>query len=93
MADYSEVEECKWGVKNHLKDGVDGNENRTIFAISSGKIVPDQNLFTTMDELLAHLGFLERCALTIAIHLAIPTRIRPSRSAGLSGRNAHANPT
>jgi hypothetical protein len=30
---------------------------------------------------------------TIAMHLANPTRIRPSLSSGSSGRNAHARPS
>lgn len=30
---------------------------------------------------------------TMAIHRARPTRIRPTRSSGLSGRNAHAKPS
>lgn len=30
---------------------------------------------------------------TIAMHLASPTRIKPSRSSGSSGRKAHARPS
>lgn len=37
--------------------------------------------------------FQKKGIFTIAIHRARPTRMRPSRRAGLSGRKAHANPS
>lgn len=47
----------------------------------------------TVEEYMERLEEWGKRLCTIAMHLASPTRIKPSRSSGSSGRKAHARPS
>ena len=71
-------------VENDLKNRVDGDENGAVLVVTASKSSPNQHL---MIGSRIHIWML-RSQHTMAIHLARPTRIKPSRSPLLSGKNA-----
>ena len=86
-ADEKECEGCK---EHHLENGVYGYKYSAVFAVSSCQARPNKDLISRSVQIVDPLSSNK---LTIAIHLANPTRMRPSRSSGLSGRNAHDKPS
>ena len=44
VADDVNEKDGKWSVQHHLKNGVDSDEDGTMFFITAGEAIPDQNL-------------------------------------------------
>ena len=88
-ADDSDEQYGEWCIEDHLKNGVHGDENGAVFVVATSQAGPDQDLFQILST--QHAYGEKREILTMAMQRARPTRIRPSRRPGLSGRNAHAS--
>jgi hypothetical protein len=87
VADDLDEKDGKGSIENYLEDGVNGDEDGAVFIVPPGKTGPDEDLCVVS---MCYICENSVKYLTIAMHLASPTRIRPTRSSGLSGKKAHA---